>query len=316
MKIGIIGAGRMGCLVAGNATSGGAECFLVDPWKEHVDEINANGLTIFNNEDEPYNVKCKAFTSADQVGEIMDLIVVLVMGQHTRNAIEAAMCLADEHTYCITLQNGMGNVEVLEEYFPKERLLYGIMPYGGTVLGPGKVKTLTGAGDKSHFGCAGIEEPNDFMKEFATMMQSRGLEFYAENKADVDSAVWFKMALNCSGNPVCAVTRVALGPYTNCDATAPIEIGLFMECAAVAKVLGVNIDNWHWNTGRKLPKESKMYWHLPSTAQDVKAKRKTEIDYLNGAIARMGDKYGVPTPYNHMITAMVKIVEENYDNQF
>lgn len=69
MKIAILGAGRMGSLVAGFATRGGADCYLIDTWKEHVDAINQDGLTIYNNEDPPFNVKCKAFTSADQIGE-------------------------------------------------------------------------------------------------------------------------------------------------------------------------------------------------------------------------------------------------------
>lgn len=89
-----------------------------------------------------------------------------------------------------------------------------------------------------------------------------------------------------------------------------------MEVAAVARAKGVDLSGWNWNTGRKMPKDSKMYWHLPSTAQDVKAKHKTEIDFLNGAVSRIGAKLGVATPYNNMITALVKIVEENYDNQF
>ena len=69
----------MGSLVAGFATKGGAECYLIDPWQEHVDAINADGLTIFNNEDEPFTVACKAFTSPEQVGEKMDIIIVLVI---------------------------------------------------------------------------------------------------------------------------------------------------------------------------------------------------------------------------------------------
>lgn len=314
MKIGILGAGRMGSLFGAFAQRGGAECYLIDPWQEHVDTINSSGLTIYNNEDEPFNVKCKAFTAADQIGEKMDLIVVLVMGQYTRSALEAAMCLADEHTYCLTLQNGMGNVEVLEEFFPKERILYGIMPYGGTVMGPGKVKTLCGKGNQSHFGSDSFEDPNDFMKELSDIMCSQGLEFYADQKSHVDSEIWFKMAKNCSGNPVCAVTRLPLGPYTNCDATKPIEVALFMEVAAVAKAKGITLSKW--NTGNKLDPANKMFNHLPSTAQDVKMKHKTEIDFLNGAIARMGDQLGIPTPYNHMITALVKIIEQNYDHQF
>ena len=304
----------MGSLVGGFATRGGAECFLVDPWKEHVDVINRDGLTIYNNEDEPFVVKCKAFTSADQVGEIMDLIVVLVMGQYTRSALSAAMCLADEHTYVISLQNGMGNVEVLEEFFPKERILYGIMPYGGSVLGPGKVKTLINPMDQSHFGSDCFEDPNEFMLEFANIMQSQGLKFYADQKSHVDSEIWFKLAKNCSGNPVCAVCRLPLGPFTNTDATHAIEVALFMEVATIAKAKGITLSKW--NTGNKMPETAKMYWHLPSTAQDVKAKRKTEIDFLNGAVARMGDELGIPTPYNHMITALVKIIEQNYDNMF
>lgn len=314
MKIAILGAGRMGSLIGGFATLGGAECYLIDTWKEHVDTINRDGLTIYNNEDEPFNVKCRAYTSADQIGEKMDLIVVLVMGMYTRQALGAAMCLADEHTYVISLQNGLGHVEVLEEFFPKERILYGIVPYGGTVLGPGKVKTLTSETAESHFGSDAFEEPNNFMKEFASIMCAHGLHFYADKKSHVDSEIWFKLAKNCSGNPVCAVCRLPLGPYTNTDAAHGVEITLFMEVCAVAKAMGITVEKLA--TGNKISTESKMYNHLPSTAQDVKLRHKTEIDYLNGAVARLGDKYGVPTPYNHMITALVKIVEENYDSQF
>lgn len=59
-----------------------------------------------------------------------------------------------------------------------------------------------------------------------------------------------------------------------------------------------------------------MYHHVPSTAQDVRNKRKTEIDFLNGTIVRLGKKYGIPTPYNSMITNLVHIIENNYDAMF
>lgn len=314
MKIAILGAGRMGSLVAGYATLGGADCLLVDPWQAHVDEINSNGLTICNNEDEPFTVKCRAFTSADQIKEKVDMLVVLVMGDHTREAVSAAMCLADEHTYCLSLQNGLGNVEVIEEFFPKEKVLYGIMPYGGTVLGPGKVKTLTNKNAESHFGSDAFEEPDAFMKEFAEIMSSHGLSFTADKKSNVDSEVWYKLAKNASGNAICAVCRLPLGPYTNADGATSLEVALFYEVAAVAAAQGITISKF--DTGHKISHESKMYDHLPSTAQDVKARHHTEVDFINGAVARLGDKYGVPTPYNHMITGLVKIIQSTYDKQF
>ena len=314
MKIGILGAGRMGSLVAGFAAKGGAECYLIDPWKDHVDAINANGLTIYNNDDEPFTVPCKAYTSADQVGEKMDLIIVLVMGDKTRDAVSASMCLSDDSTYCMTLQNGLGNVEVIEEYYPQERILFGIMPYGGTVLGPGKVKTLINASAESHFGPYGFEEPNEFIREFEGIMLGQGLKFYAVSKTEVNRIVWWKLAKNASGNAICGVCRLPLGPYTNCEYTTSVEVALFYETAAVAAAQGITLPSF--DTGSKIALDSKMYNHLPSTAQDMKSKHKTEIDFINGAVARLGDKYGVPTPYNHMITALVKIIENNYDKQF
>lgn len=314
MKIAILGAGRMGSLVAGFATRGGAECYLVDTWKEHVDAINQDGLTIYNNEDPPFNVKCKAFTSAGEIGEKMDLIIILVMGQVTEQALSAAMCLADGHTYCMTLQNGLGNVEVIEKYFAPEKIMFGIMPYGGTVLGPGKVKTLVNPNAESHFGPHGFEEPDAFMKEFEAIMRSQGLNFYAASKSEVNRIVWWKLAKNASGNAICGVTRLALGPYTNCEYTKPVEVALFYETAAVAAAQGITLPLF--DTGTRTEETSKMYNHLPSTAQDMKNHHKTEIDFINGAVARLGDKYGIPTPYNRMITALVKIIESNYDKQF
>ena len=314
MKIAILGAGRMGSLVAGFATRGGADCYLIDTWKEHVDAINQDGLTIYNNEDPPFNVKCKAFTSADQIGEKMDLIIVLVMGSVTEQAVSASMCLADEHTYCMTLQNGLGNVEIIEKYYAPEKIIFGIMPYGGTVLGPGKVKTLINANAESHFGPHGFEDPDAFMKSFEAIMLSQGLNFYAASKTEVNRIVWWKLAKNASGNAICGVCRLPLGPYTNCQYARPIEVALFYETAAVAAAQGITLPQF--DTGNNIAETSKMYNHLPSTAQDMKSHHKTEIDFINGAVARLGDKYGIPTPYNHMITALVKTIESNYDKQY
>ena len=314
MKIAILGAGRMGSLIGGFATKGGAECYMVDPWQDHVDAINNNGLVVYNNDDEPFTVPCKAYTKADQIGEKMDFIIVLVMGSKTREAVEAAMCLADENTYCLTLQNGLGNVEVIEEFFPKEKICYGFVPYGGTVMGPGKVKTLVSPTAESYFASAVYEEPTDKMKEFAQIMCSTGLSFTADKKSHVDSEIWFKISKNCAGNAVCGICRLPLGPFFNNEAAHSIENTLLYEVYAVAAAQGIHVAKYDMAKG--LPETNPMYLHLPSTAQDMKAKRITEIDNLNGAVARLGDKYGIPTPYNHMITAMVKLIEQNYDLQY
>ena len=82
------------------------------------------------------------------------------------------------------------------------------------------------------------------------------------------------------------------------------------ECEGVTVLREITTATKYW------PEDNPMYHHVPSTAQDVRNKRKTEIDFLNGTIVRLGKKYGIPTPYNSMITNLVHIIENNYDAMF
>ena len=206
-----------------------------------------------------FTVPCKAYTSPDQIGEKMDFIIVLVMGSATREAVQTAMCLADENTYCLSLQNGLGNVEIIEEFFPKEKICYGIVPYGGTVLGPGKVKTLVNKTAESHFASAVYEEPTEEMKQFAEIMCSTGLNFHADLKSLVDSEIWFKLSKNCSGNAVCALCRLPLGPYFDSEVAHSIENTLLYEVAAVAAAQGISLSKY--DKAHPIGIQSKMYWH-------------------------------------------------------
>lgn len=315
MKIAIFGAGRMGSLLGAFAARSGADVTLIDPYKEHIDAINRDGLTICNNDDPPFTVKenLRGCCSVEELSGTADLIVVLVNGRFTEQVARDSLRIADSHTYILTLQNGMGNVETIEKYYPRERMLYGVMPYGGTVLGPGKVKTLINPTAESHFGSCAFEEPNEFMLEFARLFQSCGLNFYADKKSRLDAAVWFKMAKNCSGNGVCAVTSLPLGAYMSCKEGLEVKDILYKEVQAVARAKGIEIPEekpTHGDPG------SKMFYHVSSTAQDVRDHKLTEIDNLHGAIARMGDELGIPTPYNHLITSLVKIIEQNYEYRF
>lgn len=314
MKIGIVGAGAMGSILGAHFIMGGAEVYFVDPYEAHIKAMQENGLQIQVNQGEKKCVKVTAVTSADQISEKMDLILFMVKGLYTESAAQGAKCIADEHTYCLTLQNGVGNAEILANYFNADKILAGIVEFGGRMVEPGSVIALINPTAKIAFASTVAEEPDEFMKTIAAILEKAGLKALAMRKSEIDSIIWFKLAKNCSGNPICAVTRLPLGPYNNTDEGLPIEKAVFEEVEQVAKALGIKLADQ--GTPHKIPKESQMYNHLPSTAQDVKAKKKTEIDFLNGAVVRMGKKCGVATPYNHMITALVKIIEQNYDNQF
>lgn len=313
MKIAILGAGKMGSLVGSLLCRSGAEVSLIDPWKEHIDAINDHGLTVTVNGGEPYTVYPKAYISADQISEAMDLVIVLVMGMYTVDAVAAARNLFDDHTFCLTLQNGMGNVEKILEFFPAERVMYGIVPYGGNMAGPGKMDGIINLSAHAHFASAAFEEPTPFMEEFAALMQKNGLNFKAEKKSVIDSVIWDKLAKNASSNGVCGLVRLPLGPYNDCEDGMAVKQALYDEVIAVAAAKGIKVA---MPDKLKITKDMKMYNHLSSSAQDVRDKKKTEIDFISGYIAREGARLGVPTPYNTIITQLVHIVEQNYDKQF
>lgn len=314
MKIAMIGAGAMGSILGAHFILGGAEVFLVDPFEAHIKAMQENGLKLKINQEEQQCLKVTAVTTADQVREKMDLILFMVKGLYTESAVKSAVCLADEHTYCMTLQNGIGNADILAKYFNPDKILAGIVEFGGRMEEPGSVIALINPTARIAFASTTEEEPDDFVKGIAQVLEKAGLKAQAMHKSEIDSIIWFKLAKNCSGNPICAVTRLPLGPYNNTEEGLPIEKAVFEEVEAVANAQGIHLAAQ--GKPHKISKESQMYQHLPSTAQDVKAHKKTEIDFLNGAVVRMGEKYGVPTPYNHMITALVKIIEQNYENQF
>ena len=309
MNITLIGAGAMGSTIGGFLSESGANVYFVDPFEAHVKAINEKGL-IYEVNGKVKTAKIKAYTSADQIDEKMDLIIFLVKGLFTDTAAQASVGLASDDTYILTAQNGVGNVEILEKYFSKDKLLQGMIEFGAKMVEPGHVSALISPTAKVIIGPVN-RVINGRIKEIGEYFTKSGLNFAVHENMDPD--IWYKMTKNCSSNPICAIVKLPLGPYKDCPEGSDIEKEIISEVRAVAIEVppdpGVA-------AGKKLTSDNPMYHHLPSTAQDVKGRKKTEIDFLNGAVVKYGEKYGAATPYNSMITALVKIIEKNYDAQF
>ncbi len=310
MKIAVIGAGAMGASIGAYARQGGAEVYFVDPFKAHMDAVNQKGLVIVDidthKEVETTIEGIKAFTDAKDVKEVMDYIFYQVKGMYMDSAIESAKAIADDHTCHVSLQNGVGNVEKLLDSFRAEKVFYGLVSAGARMLEPGKVErnfdpdksfVSIGAADKK------IHPEMEALKEVfdKTVCVFNLVE-------DIDPIVWKKMINNCTANSICSVARLTLGRLYNNDSGAELSELIEKEVREVALAQGIVIPPTPALKG-KFPPE---FPHVPSTAQDVFAKRRTEIDTLNGAVCRLGRKFGVPTPYNDTLVMLIKLIEENY----
>ena len=311
MKIAFVGAGGMGASIGAYALEGGAEMFFIDPFKAHIDAVKENGLTI-NDIGAPgkptINVKgFKCFYSADEVGEKMDYIIYQVKRIHLAAAIEGAKPITDGHTTHICLQNGLGNVEVLQGYYPDENIIFGLISAGARLVSPGVV-------ERNFIDNKSFIKLGSPTKTITPQMEALVPIF--TNPAcpiklcdDIMVQIWTKMINNCTANALCGVSRLPLGRLYNHEDGVKFAENIEAELRAVAIAEQVDIPDTPKLMG-KFPPE---FPHITSTAQDMFAKRKTEIDTINGSICELGRKHGIPTPFNDAIVMLTHLIQDNYD---
>lgn len=312
MKIAILGSGAIGSFVGSGLLKGGADVWFVDKYKEHVDAINRNGLTV-EVKNEKQILKAKASDNAAQVG-ICDVVIVLVKGLHTRQSIEEYRGLFDENTFVLTLQNGVGNVEILEEFFAKENIGYGVMHIASKMVGPGHVSgMLTDYNDMVFRGLNTEAKPSQ-LAELETIFAKGGMRgYYSE---DADKFIWKKMIINCAVNIPCGLVRVNMGQFFDANGGKELQQGVIRELIEVANALGIDItqeEAWTYYVDENLPAIRN---HYPSATQDIMKKKKTEIEFLNGAVSKLGKRAGIATPINDTITWLQRALEDTYEVQF
>lgn len=313
MKIGILGAGATGCNVGGHLKKGGAEVWLIDTYKEHMEKIAKDGLIWVmddGTESDPIFFDGAVHDPADC--GVCDLVILLTKCQFTREAVENAKPLFGPKTTVITLQNGVGSVEILQEFFQPDRLGYGIMNIGGAMVGPGKTVMYRAPDHCIVFKRAegGINEP---FRQLVDYFHAGGMPVDYTEAAD--DAVWTKLGVNCMYNMPCGVIRINSYDFVmDPDGNALLE-DIVDEVVAVAVAAGYSVRREDVLKMREMTIKTanKIY---PSGAQDMMHKRSTEVEFLNGAVARRGAQLGVPTPINATIARMARVVERNYDILF
>jgi len=225
---------------------------------------------------------------------------------HTETAIRAtAHAFADG---CVaTVQNGIGNEEVLAAHVA--RVIRGTTFPAGKVVAPGHVQWDV-KGDTT----LGPFEPQPAsaaeIARLADACTRGGMPTHAV--ADARGPQWRKVIFNASTNPVGALTLLAHGRVCERPDLRALVSGLVDEGKAVAAAQGIELDSDPEALIDHAAKPEVAYHHKASMLQDVEARRPTEIDYLNGGIVRFGREHGVPTPLNQAIWALVKGVEQSW----
>jgi 2-dehydropantoate 2-reductase len=250
-------------------------------------------------------VKVDRTRSPLRTGEApVDAAVVCVKAYGTPWAADVASRILAPDGVVATVQNGLGNVELLAAAVGEERVSLGVI-YVGAELVDGKL-AATGAG-RVELGQPRGAEPRRHLEQLAAAMQAGGMTVSVVD--DPWPSVWKKLVVNAAMNPTTAIFGLRNPELLEHPAGRPIADDLARETARVATAAGVPLD----------PDAAPGMWHSvasfvnrSSMLQDVAAGRPTEIDAINGAIFREGARHGVPTPANEAVTILVKAVEAKH----
>jgi len=303
VRVCVVGCGAVGSLFAANlAQLDDVEVWAYDLSREHVDAINAGGLRLSGAGD--VLGRLRATTDAAALPACA-FGIVATKAMHTEAAIRASAHAFADGAVC-SVQNGLGNEETLAAHVP--RVIRGTTFPAGRIVEPGHVQwdvkgeTTIGPFEPS-------PAPAEEIARLAEACTRAGLPTAAVE--DARGPQWRKVIFNAATNPVGALTGLTHGRVCENAALRRLVSGLVDEGKAVAHAQGIVLDADPEELIDHAARPDVAYDHKASMLQDVEARRETEIDYLNGGIARFGREHGVPTPLNEAILALVKGLEHS-----
>jgi len=235
MKIAVVGAGAMGSLYGGKLSAiPGNEVYMLDVWKDHVDAINANGL-LMEEDGEFIKYPVKATTDASTVG-VCDLVLVFVKSTLTKSAVENNRAVFGPDTLVLTLQNGLGNVDLIAEVVGDKNIIAGTTACGANMIGPGKMRHAgTGATIIGEL----TGETTDRLKKVVDMITEAGLMGQLSN--NVTGLIWDKLIVNVGINAICGILDRQNGKLLEYPEMEFLMEAAVAEAIAVAKAKGVEL---------------------------------------------------------------------------
>lgn len=307
MKIAIIGVGAMGSVYAALlADQGGHDVWAIDSWQDHVDAIRANGLRVEGASGDR-TVNLNATSNPADVADA-DLVIIATKYDGVGDAARAALQIAKPDAPILAIQNGLGSADIVADTVGSDRIMMGVVGgFGASMKGPGHAH---------HNGMEFLRlgemdgGMSDRLEAVAEAWRAGGFKVLTFD--DIHKMVWEKLICNCTYSGPCALTGLRVGEVqANANAWS-IASACALEAANVARAKGIELDfddpvAYVRNFGAKIPNAR------PSMLLDHMARRKAEVDNINGAIPREGAKVSVSTPVNSMIAALLKAREASFE---
>lgn len=292
----------MGSVYAALFASAGHDVWAIDRWREHIDAIRDKGLRVEGASGDR-TVRVHASTNPKDAGPC-DLVILATKAMQVEEAASSAAPLLAPETPVLSIQNGLGGPEAAASVLGKERVMVGVVGgFGASMRAPGH----------AHHNGWELVRLGEFGGPITARLKHveelwRGAGFRVKVFDDIDQLVWEKLLCNCAYSGPCAIAECTIAEVMNDADLSRISAACATEGFAVAKKKGVKL-GFEDPVAYVREFASKIPNARPSVLLDLEAKRKSEIEVINGAIPRVGKELGVAAPVNETITALVRAKE-------
>ena len=308
----IYGAGAIGSVLGGFLHKMGGLVTLAGRG-EHFRALSKRGLQIRGIWGEHFipPEELRLFSDGMQAKRF-PVILLCVKSKDTIASVAEAAPLLEEGGIMISMQNGLDNWEAVAEGVGQERTVGARVIFGAEIEEPGRVRVTVNADDVL-LGEPFLPVNRSLLERIQRDLSHSGIPIRIVSKKEIWAAIWGKVLYNCSLNPLGALLEVPYGKLGESPETREIMRQVIREIFLVIQAKGIEFpfrdgeEYFHFLLETLLPPTVD---HRASMLQDILVGRKTEIDALNGAISRYAQEYGLATPYNDLLTALIKFKEE------
>lgn len=289
--------------MGGTLAEAGNAVLLINRNAAQVEAIQTHGLVMRGPGGER-TVRVRAAISAAGQGPI-DLVIVLVKSFDTASAMQAATALVGPDTVVLSLQNGLGHEDILADIVGRSHVLAGKTYVGGVMQAPGRIIAGTEGKETLIGELDGSVSPR--AQRIAEAFNQAGLATTVSD--NIMGTIWDKLLINVATGALSSITRLTYGALYKIAEVEATAIAAVQEAMDVARASGVHLSYTDpkapWlKAAAGLPDDFKT-----SMLQSLEKGSVTEIDFINGAVVRLGQRLGVPTPVNATLVACIKGIE-------
>ena len=301
-SVAVLGAGAVGSYVIWGLSEKAGVRLGVVAEGERAERLKQNGCAVNGTVYRP-----EVWPPQEAHG--VDLLVVALKYGALPGAMESIRAVVGEHTVVMSLMNGVDSEELIGAQVGDEKVIRSLIKVAshkeedGYHFDPDATLGIIFGEEHAPF-------ESERVRAIVDLFEGTGIHYRVTD--EIRAEMWSKFRLNVCNNLPQAILGAGVGCYRDSEHMKAISEGLRRELEAIEAAKGIDLRKVDTSgRGSAVPPTARY-----STLQDLDAKRHTEIDMFSGALMRMGEELGIPTPYNEYTYHMIKALEEKNDGKF